>query len=125
MFRTVVAITLSASLLGGCAAWDFTKSLFITAVSLEAIGVQLAAVSEQVTVGCETRVIPTQPCERYRVFGEHFKRTYPIAVKMWKAADRAGDAATRGKAEDVVRVLAEDMTKLATEALNAFSMEVR
>lgn len=103
-------------LLTGCA----LKSLFVSAVSLEAVGVQFAAVSEQVTQGCEKRVITVQTCERYRVFGENFKRAYPLAVGVWKAARTADDTASQEKAEDVVRALARDLAKLTAEALASF-----
>ena len=111
-----VVLTLVALLTAGCA----LKSLFVSAVSLEAVGVQFHAVSEQVTQGCEKRVITVQTCERYRVFGENFKRAYPLAVGVWKAARTADDTASQEKAEDVVRALARDLAKLTAEALASF-----
>lgn len=118
--KTGALTALLALTLAGCSAVDYTKSLFVTAVSLETVGHQFAAISEQVTVGCESKAIPIQTCQRYRVFGEHFKRSFPLAVGVWRAADQAGDAKTKGKAEDVVRSLAEDLATLTAEALGAF-----
>ena len=120
----VLALTLVLAL-SGCAAKTYVQSLFVSAVSLETVGHQFAAISEQVTQGCESRAIPVSTCDKYRVFGQHFQRSYPLAVGMWRAADHAGDASTKGKAEDIMRVLAEDLTKLAIEALGALSPEVK
>ena len=120
LFVALVSITLA-----GCSAWTYTQSLFVAAISLETVGQQFAAISEQVTLGCESKAIPVQTCQRYRVFGDHFKRSYPIAVGMWRAADKAGDTMVKRKAEDVVRSLSEDLGTFTTEALGAFTTETK
>ena len=123
MFRTLIAVVLSASLLTGCAAFDYTKSLFVSGVSLETVGEQFLQITDQVREGCLNGVIPVKTCVRYGNFHDNFVRAFPLAVGIWNAADKAGDAATKQKAEDVVRVLAKDMGKLAAEALGAFIPE--
>lgn len=107
--------------LSGCAAMDFTKSLFVTGVSLEVLGDQFVQTSQQVTVGCASESIPGDLCRKYRVFGENFKRVYPPLVGMWKAAATAGDKATQGKAEDVARSLAVDLATISAEILASFA----
>ena len=120
------ALALSLALtLSGCAVKTYVQSLFVSAVSLDAVGHQFAAISEQVTVGCESHAIPADTCDRYRAFGVRFKRSYPLAVGMWRAAEHTRDAATQGRAEDVVKSLAEDLKKLATEARGMLTPDVR
>lgn len=122
--RTTALVAL-ALVLTGCGTLTAAKGLFVSGVSLEALGEQFVAVSRQVSAGCEQRIIPAPTCEKYRTFGEHFKRVYPLTVEMWRAARRAEDAAAQEKAEDVARVLSRDLTKLSIEALGAFAPEVR
>lgn len=110
-------------LLSGCSVMGLAKGLFASGVSLQTVGTQFVAVSEQVTAGCAARAIPAPTCERYRVFGEQFKRTYPVTVGLWNAARTAGDKATQARAEDVAAQLAEDLSKLAVEALRTFTEE--
>jgi hypothetical protein len=78
-----------------------------------------------VGAGCVSKAIPVGTCDKYRAFHTNFKRVYPLTVGMWQAADKAGDATTKRKAEDVGRQLAVDLTRLATEALGAFAPEVK
>lgn len=103
--------------LTGCASM---KGLFTTAVSLEALGDQFVATTEQVTIGCADKSIPADACERYRVFGLNFKKVYPQTVGLWKAARAANDTAAMGAAEDVARQLSRDLTKIASEILKSF-----
>ena len=117
MKKHVAALVVAAVVLSGCAS---IKPFFVSGVSLEVVGDQFAAVSEQITVGCERRVITPSTCERYRVFGENFKKSYPLAVGVWQAARKANDKGMQGKAEDVVRQLSTDLSKLAAEALSQF-----
>ena len=119
------SIILLSITLTGCAAFDYTKSMFVSGVSLEAVGEQFLSVTHQVGAGCQKGEIPRRMCEDYGEFHERFKRTYPLAVGMWMAADRAGDAATKQKAEDVVRSLSRDLAKLAAEALSALVPEMK
>ena len=121
----IIGIVLISLALTGCAAFDYTKALFVSGVSLEAVGEQFLQVTSQVADGCRQAIIPRDTCISYGVFHEKFRRTYPLAVGMWTAADRAGDAATKRKAEDVIRVLSSDLARLAAEALNAFAPEGR
>lgn len=116
-----IGMILLVLLLTGCSAVQTVKGLFVSGVSLEAVGVQFAEVSEQVTKGCEQKVVPQTTCEKYRAFGLNFKRVYPLAVGMWEAARRANDAATQRKAEDVMRSLSNDLTTLTAEALGSFT----
>lgn len=104
--------------LSGCA--GAMKNLFVTAVSLEALGDQFVQTSEQVTAGCQSGVIKPDACERYRQFGLNFKKVYPQTVGLWKAARNANDTAAMGAAEDVARQLSRDLTKIATEILLSF-----
>ena len=121
----IVGIVLISLTLTGCAAFDYTKALFVSGVSLEAVGEQFLQVTAQVKDGCTQQIIPLKTCLNYSVFHEQFRRSYPLAVGMWTAADRAGDAATKRKAEDVIRSMSADLARLAAEALNAFASEVR
>ena len=122
--RTLVALALTLALTG-CATMDYAKSLFVTGVSLEALGEQFLQITDQVRSGCQSLVIPAPTCDRYKVFHDNFQKTYPLTVGMWQAADKAGDAATKGKAEDVARALGKSLAQLATEALSSFAPEVR
>lgn len=119
-FRVLAALSLTLTL-SGCAAIDYTKSLFITGISIEQVGEQFIQVTNQMVAGCRADVIPDKLCDQYGTFFQNFQKTYPLAVGMWKAADKAGDTATKRKAEDVVRVLATDMTRLVIEALGTFA----
>ena len=121
----IVGIVLISLTLTGCAAFDYTKALFVSGVSLEAVGEQFLQVTAQVKDGCTQQIIPLKTCLNYSVFHEQFRRSYPLAVGMWTAADRAGDAATKRKAEDVIRSMSADLARLAAEALNAFAPEKR
>ena len=121
----VVGIVLLSLTLTGCATFDYAKGLFVSGVSLEAVGEQFLQVTAQVADGCKQAIIPLNTCISYGVFHEKFRRTYPLAVGMWTAADRAGDSATKGKAEDVIRSLSTDLARMAAEALKAFAPEVR
>lgn len=116
--KVVVLALVLALTASGCA--GFMQNLFATGVSVEAVGDQFVVTSEQVTLGCNSGVIPANTCEKYRVFGTHFKKVYPVTVGLWQAARKAGDKAAQQKAEDVVRSLALDLTRLAAEALQAF-----
>lgn len=118
-----VAVLVLAVLLAGCAM--FSQSLEVTGTSILGVGEQFEAVSAQVVKGCANQAIPKTTCDRYRVFGENFKRTYPLTVGLWDSARKAGDAKSQGKAEDVIRSLAVDLSKLAVEALGAFAPEVK
>ena len=111
--------------LAGCGATAAVKGLFVSGVSLEQVGEQFVNISEQITKGCEVSAIPQTTCDKYRAFGLHFKKTYPLAVGMWEASRKANDKATQEKAENVVRSLASDMSKLASEALGAFAPEMK
>ena len=111
--------------LAGCGAMDYTRSLFVSGVSLEALGTQFVQVTEQVTAGCDAHTIPVTTCARYRTFGEGFKRAYPLTVSLWQAAEKAGDTATKRRAEDVARSLASDLSRLAVEALGTLAPEVK
>ena len=122
--RALASIALVLTLTG-CAAPAYIKGLFVSGVSLEAVGNQFAQVSIQVTAGCVQKVIPQRTCDRYRDFGEHFKKTYPLVVGMWRAARDAEDAESQKRAEDIVRMMSEDLSKLAIEALGAFAPEVK
>lgn len=108
-------------MLSGCSAFSYTKSLFVSGVSLEVLGTHFVQTTEHVTAGCDAKVIPAVTCDKYRAFGLHFKRVYPLTVGMWRAARNAGDATAKGKAEDVARSLAKDLTTLAVEALGTFA----
>ena len=121
-FIFVLALAVAVT---GCAGWTYTKSLFVTAVSLEAVGEHFLQVTKQVQSGCDTHAIPLPTCAKYKAFHDNFQRAYPLAVGLWKAADKVGDAATKGKAEEVVRRLSTDLAGLAGEALGAFATEVR
>lgn len=123
--RQAVALALVVALTAGCGAWTYTQSMFVSAVSLEAVGEHFLLVTQQVQAGCNDRTIPYPTCVRYKAFHDNFVKAYPLAVGMWKTADKAGDAATKGKAEDVVRRLSTDLTALANDALAAFATEVR
>ena len=124
--KTGLTLLLIAGLIAGCAAVDYTKSLFVAGVSLEAVGRQFAQVSAQVKEGCDvTRVIPQSTCLKYREFGTRFKQVYPVTVGLWKAADSAGDKAAKSKAEDVAISLAADLSALAIEALGTLAPEVK
>ena len=119
------ALALVITLTTGCGAWTYTRSMFVSGISLEGLGEQFVSVSTQVTEGCKLQVIQLTTCAKYRVFGEHFKKAYPLTVSVWKAARKAGDTAMQDKAEDVIRVLSKDLTKLAVEALGALAPEGR
>ena len=123
--RPMIALVLVVALTAGCGAWTYTQSMFVTAVSLEAVGEHFLLVTQQVQGGCNDRSIPLPTCVKYKAFHDNFVRAYPLAVGMWRAADKAGDAATKGKAEDVVRGLSRDLATLAAEALSALATEVR
>ena len=73
--KTGAVIVLAVLLFSGCSALTYTKSLFVSGISLETIGEQFVQVSEQVTQGCAAQVIPAPTCARYMVFGENFKKT--------------------------------------------------
>lgn len=121
--RTGVGVVVLALVLSGCAAVDFTKGLFVAGVSLEAVGNQFVSVSTQVTAGCAAKAIREDSCEKYRVFGEHFKKAYPVAVELWKSAKAAGDKAAVAKAEEVIIQLSEDLSRLMIEILQTFAPE--
>lgn len=121
--KTGAIVALLALTLAGCGAMDYTKSLFISGVSLEVLGTQFTSTTEQVTKGCEAQAIPKDLCARYRAFGLRFKRVYPVTVGLWQAAERAGDTTAKRKAEDVTQALARDLTRLAVEALGSLSPE--
>ena len=123
--KHLTSLVLVVTLLSGCAAWTATKSLFVSAVSLEVVGEQFLQTTKQVQAGCDSRAIPIPTCQRYKIFHDRFQKAYPIAVGMWRAADKANDASTKGKAEDVVRSLSKDLADLTAEALGAFVPEVR
>ena len=123
--KRVAVTTALVVLLVGCAAPSYIQGLFVSGVSLEVVGNQFAQVSTQITAGCAQKVILPATCEKYRVFGEHFKKTYPIVVGMWRAAREAEDAESKKRAEDVIRLMSEELSKLAIEALGAFAPEIR
>lgn len=120
MKRRIAILIAVAIVLGGCGAWTWTKSLFVAGVSVEVVGNQFVSVSKQVTAGCVAGAIPAMTCEKYRVFGEHFKKVYPITVGLWRSAKDARDRAAQDKAEEVIIGLSEDLSRLAVEALGAF-----
>lgn len=106
----------TALLLVGCA------NLFaVSGKSLQVLGEQFESVSAQVTSGCKAQVIAVDTCTKYREFGERFKQTYPITVGLWDAARKAGDKTSQRKAEEVISELTRDLSRLATEALGAFT----
>lgn len=116
----VLALTLVLAL-SGCAAVDYTRSLFVAGVSLEVLGDQFVRVTNQVTAGCDVdKSIPANICVKYRAFGLRFKQVYPTLVGLWQAADRAGDRSAKAKAEEVALGLATDLSALAVEALGSF-----
>ena len=123
--RSLVVLGALLVSLTGCNAMSYTKSLCVTGVSLEVLADQFEQVSIQVTAGCTQQAIPKITCDRYRVFGENFKRTYPLTVGLWQAANKAGDAASQRKAEAVAKSLAVDLSKLAVEALGSLAPEVK
>lgn len=116
--RVPVVLLLALVMLTGCS--TFSKSLVVSGTSLATLGDQFAQVSAQVTAGCDSKVIPQSVCDKYRVFGENFKKTYPITVGLWKAARDAGDKAAQSKAEDVIRQLSVSLSAIAIEALGSF-----
>lgn len=123
--RKFLALVAIITLLTGCSVYTSTKSLFVSGVSLQALGEQFVAVSEQVAEGCDGGVIPVHTCDKYKAFFDNFVKVYPLTVKTWEAAKNAGDVATQGKAEDVARSLAKDLTELAIEALGSLAPEVK
>ena len=123
MRRVTAGVLLLALFLSGCSALNYTKSLFVAGVSLDALGDQFVQVSTQVTKGCDVdKSIPDDVCVRYRAFGLRFKQIYPTLVGLWKAAENSGDAAAKRKAEDIALQLAEDLSKLAVEAINSMGV---
>lgn len=117
--RHAAAALFLALTLAGCG----VKSLFVTAVSLEVLGTQVAAASEQMTRACEQRLVTVKLCNQYAEAGAKFKKSYPIAVGLWTAAADAQDTDTQSAADKVVRKLAADLTRIATEALGQFLQE--
>ena len=118
--RRAAPLVLFVMLLAGCGAYAGFKALFVSGVALDVVGDQFVAVSAQVNVGCTQQVIPAATCAKYRAFQVRFKQSYPLAVGMWQAANKAGDTVSKGKAEDVIRSLARDLSNLASEALQTF-----
>lgn len=119
-FALMLVVTLTA----GCSAWTYTKSLFVTGISIETVGEQFANTSEIITNGCIAQVITKETCAAWRTFSAHFKKTYPLAAEAWKSGRRVGDAALQGAAEDAVRKLAAELSRLGVEALSTFAPEV-
>lgn len=122
-FRRYLPLILLSILLTGCGAYTSFKSLFVAGVALDVVGEQFIQVSAQIHAGCTNLVIPGATCVKYRAFQVRFKQTYPLAVGMWEAANKAQDTASRDKAEAVIRGLAADLSSLAVEALSTFTSQ--
>lgn len=119
--QQAVMLVMVLALLVSCSS-SGQKALVVSGTSIQSVGEQFVVVTEQVTAGCKAQTIPQDTCTRYAAFGVQFKKTYPLAVGLWKAARASGDVAAQKKAEDVIVQLAGDLTKLATEALVSFGV---
>lgn len=110
-----------ALLIGGCAAMSREQALVVTGESLKAVGTEFVDVAGMYKNGCDvTKVIKPADCQAFRVFGEKFQRSYPVAVKLWESARTANDSATQSETEKVVRQLAADLSAFAVLMIQAY-----
>lgn len=120
----IVALLLVVAIVG-LSCGSAARSLQATGVSLKVVGEQFVAISEQVTTGCQAKAIPAPLCERYRHFGEHFKRAFPLAVGMWEIARKVDDAKTQQRAEEVIALLSKDLERFISDVLTVLGMSER
>lgn len=118
--RRLITVVVVAIAISGCATG---RTLEVSGAALEGLGEQFVSVTKQVKSGCDAKVISPVTCTKYRVFGERFKQTFPVTVGVWEAARKANDIESERKAAAVAQLLANELTQLAIEALNAFAPE--
>jgi ABC-type branched-subunit amino acid transport system permease subunit len=98
--------------LAGCA--GAVQGLIVSGVTLRATGDQFVVVATAFKQGCDvTKTIPQPDCQKFRIFGEKFKLSYPLAVSLWEIARKAGDPGSETKAAEAITLLASELTSFA------------
>ncbi len=121
----IVAVSLAALLLSGCAGQSVQQGLAVSGQTLVGVGTQFVNVSSVYSQHCKAPAVPAdasaqQFCDAFAAFGPKFQRAYPLAVSAWKSAVAAGDTATAKGAEATILLLATDLSTLALQAAVAF-----
>lgn len=119
--KRFAALTIAVLLLAGCGATNLYKGLLVSGDSVKGVGEQFEATAKVYKNGCEVTItISKADCEKFRIFGENFKKIYPTTADLWDTARRAGDAAVEKKTRDVIAQLASELTALGLQAYGAF-----
>lgn len=94
------------------------KTLVVSGESLKGIGAEFIQVAAIYKEGCDvTKVIPAAQCAKFRAFGLHFQKSYPLVVQLWEVARSAQDVAAQDRIILVVLDLAKNLSSFAVSAV--------
>ena len=128
--HSLALVLIVFALMGGCvfgkAGSD--KALLISGESIYGLRTQFIAVGGIYKQGCDVQKpqpISDAQCEKFRVFGEGFKKSYGPAVEAWDLAYRTNDSARRQSAATTVITLSVELAQLAAEVIDLTKGKVR
>ena len=116
--KRLVDYSLILVLVAGCATFNFGRTLAITGESLDGTGKLFVKVAAGYKQGCDVaqpRTIEQPQCAKFRTFGQHFQKSFPLAVQLWEQARVAKDEDMQDDVEDVIVDLTSTLTEFAAQ----------
>lgn len=118
MLRVPLVLALAVLMLGAtCNTSTTGQALVVTGEAIKGVGQDWLAVNKALVDACRPSAPKLDPktCADARVFGEKFKKAYPLASDLYYTAVGTNDAALSGDAKAAVRKLAIEGLALAVK----------
>ena len=113
--HTLISCALALAL-AGCGTGSVFRGLAVSGEAIRGTGAHFESVAKVYKQGCDDQRLSQKDCTAFRVFGETFKKVYPVTADLWDTARRAQDTAVERRTRDVITQLAEELTRLALVA---------
>jgi hypothetical protein len=122
--RALMTILLALALAGCAAPWARgTPIERETAESLNAVDRQHHRTALLYADACTGKAMPARTCTAWNDFSARYQATYPLALRMWRDAERVGDTATAREAKATIIGLREEISLHTTRALETIEAE--